>query len=1026
MYHFLGTSYFGISNWDDWFAQQQGIVDEVLENIGERAWDEIKRERKWGPWDPRVGGMVFDEYAYRFAPSLVTDTPLSEEDPLPSPPGRLGTYIDWILSSSIDDLRTQTGAGAEVQEDPPLLYLMLRHAMLLEYARRALDLQIEHGVASEIHRREPELIGLTPGALNRPTIWERLDAPIPPLTGSRKLSEYLVHHNQLKAYPDSLRVLNNLPTAELERLFTETLDVCSHRLDAWITSVASKQLQEMRQARPIGSYLGAYGWVEDLRPAPAGRYTRQTLADERTAYVQTSSGGHIHAPSLTHASAAAVLRNGYLTRSGADRTQYAVDLSSRRVRAARWVLESVRQGQLLAALLGYLVERGLHERSQTPAAPPLERYIQPLRDAFPLVANKRIDAASADPSSVAARNTVDGLALREAWPEIPYGAHGLPIDPSPEKDELAAALEVEVKALDGVLDSVADLLTAESVYQVIRSNTTASAASLDALAEGVRPPDPEIAHAPRGGTALTHRVVLLLGTPVTPSPWATPLTPRAQAERHLDAWVGSLLGDPANVKCRVNYVPEVANVSEEVTLAELSLRPLDVLALAKGTDPTAKASELDARVTDCALGRIEPEDSNEVRIKYERKEGWDPTVVRTFPEVLELARAINAVVGGARPMRPEDLLPPEAAATAQQATWLATDAAERAETARVALKKAMEDLNKELSAVKSPPPEGPEPDLSALRAALRQASRFGITGAFPIDTHGSDSPPREALFTQFGGVLAELNHRYAQAQAIDLLAGDAQTRILAATEVVQAVFGREFVFLPGFKPATPADLAPAVAAGRELLGHTEAERDNAVRRWVQQAARAQPSVERWRTLELYSEALGAPTTSASVVQLPHVDGTTWVALPFDSSQDRLPSGRVSVVLQGPARPDATEGWYGLLLDEWTELIPNEKELTAISFHYDDPGAEPPQAVLIAVPPTTQGTWTLDALVHTLHETLDLAKLRAVDGELLDALGQFLPAIYLPMNVPRNRLGDPNTPHAAVATDFSPWRLGRLR
>jgi hypothetical protein len=37
----------------------------------------------------------------------------------------------------------------------------------------------------------------------------------------------------------------------------------------------------------------------------------------------------------------------------------------------------------------------------------------------------------------------------------------------------------------------------------------------------------------------------------------------------------------------------------------------------------------------------------------------------------------------------------------------------------------------------------------------------------------------------------------------------------------------------------------------------------------------------------------------------------------------------------------------LLLDEWTELIPNEREDAGVVFHYDSPGAEAPQAVLIA-------------------------------------------------------------------------------
>ena len=45
-------------------------------------------------------------------------------------------------------------------------------------------------------------------------------------------------------------------------------------------------------------------------------------------------------------------------------------------------------------------------------------------------------------------------------------------------------------------------------------------------------------------------------------------------------------------------------------------------------------------------------------------------------------------------------------------------------------------------------------------------------------------------------------------------------------------------------------------------------------------------------------------------------------------------------------------------------------------------------------------WDLETLLDTLNETLDLAKVRAVDGELLP-LGQLLPAIYLAANPRRD-------------------------
>src|SRR5439155_22118465 len=284
---------------------------------------------------------------------------------------------------------------------------------------------------------------------------------------------------------------------------TETLDTCSHRLDAWITSLAARRLGQMRADAPAGVHVGAFGWVEQLRPAP--QLARRTLPDGRTARVPAQNGGYVLAPSPDHAAAAAVLRNGYLSRGGDDPERYAVNLSSARVRSARDLLDTVRNGQPLGAVLGYRFERGLHE-GHRPLG--LAKYIESVRRLSPLVANKA-EPSSAEPAeAIAARNVVDGQALRTAWQAgtIPFGNGELPAG-----GELRAAIEAELQALDEAVDAVADLLLAESVFQLVRGNTTAAAATLDSTARGAQPPDPDIARAPRGGTMLTHRVALAPG-----------------------------------------------------------------------------------------------------------------------------------------------------------------------------------------------------------------------------------------------------------------------------------------------------------------------------------------------------------------------------------------------------------------------------------------------------------------------------------------------------------------------------------
>jgi len=95
-------------------------------------------------------------------------------------------------------------------------------------------------------------------------------------------------------------------------------------------------------------------------------------------------------------------------------------------------------------------------------------------------------------------------------------------------------------------------------------------------------------------------------------------------------------------------------------------------------------------------------------------------------------------------------------------------------------------------------------------------------------------------------------------------------------------------------------------------------------------------------------------------------------------------------------PDAAVA--GLFVDEWMESIPSDEETTGLGFHFDAPGARPPQAILLAVPadPAAQN-WTLDGLVDVVNEAMALARLRAVRPQDLQALGLILPGLYLSNN-----------------------------
>ena len=115
-----------------------------------------------------------------------------------------------------------------------------------------------------------------------------------------------------------------------------------------------------------------------------------------------ASQGLIHAPSLDHATTAAVLRSGWSAFGTEDAgSPLAVDLSAGRIRAARWLIEGVRSGQELGRLLGGRFERRLHDRH-------LDRHIDDVRAAV---------LRGSGAAGVPATRIVDGLLVARAYTE---------------------------------------------------------------------------------------------------------------------------------------------------------------------------------------------------------------------------------------------------------------------------------------------------------------------------------------------------------------------------------------------------------------------------------------------------------------------------------------------------------------------------------------------------------------------------------------------------------------------------------
>jgi hypothetical protein len=964
----------------------------------------------------RLLATTFAPVALPWNGPLVEATEPSDTEPLRHNYLRLFADNKISLSEIHDDGALAAPPGTTA----PLLYRLLRHATLLAYADEALRAWTPSTLVVAAPWFEPELVDMDrplnedrPGdPFKTPTFWRALQVVrggAAESDGDRLRHAGLAVNSTLRDFLVSLAAIAELPTAALARLLGETLDLASHRLDAWITSVATNRLAQLRAAQPAGLYLGGYAWVENLRPRQAA-----PLSD-----------GYVHAPSIAQATTAAVLRSGYLAhRDQSAGAQLALDLSSRRVRLAERLLDGVRQGQPLGALLGYMFERSLHERGVT-----LNRFIAPLRQLAPLVKPLAPVPVGEPLSAVAADNVVDGLKLVELHrqSQIPFNLL------NPNNDE-RTALDAAFGEIVDAVDAIGDLAIAEGVHQAVQGNYLRAGASLDAISRGETPTERQFVPTPQSGVAFTHRVAMLFNTGAAgPTTWNRKRA-RAVAEPVLNGWAEQLLGPPERVMCKAAFFragrdPMTAAPDKTIDLffSDLRLCALDVVYAAAVTEQSQQ-TDVELQLARIALTKkpatLAAFDVT-LRLMFARTADMVGDSL-TFPDVFELARVARELIGNGRPLDARDLAgvgmvaEPGTAVdpsrvqdvtalwtTAKNALHTLFDVTDRALLDR--LEKPPFDLPSRLVGVRvnlldlADLPRRVElvdaamalewPDAGRfqnLRDALDAFAAFAVRGAVPSALAGKSSDVRRDLVLQATQV-------WAQVRAIDsALTALSAARPADAAARFALLFGEGFRVLPSFTPDRASDIA-AAQQRRVAAGDAEPE---VLAPWLHTSARVRDGVRRLTAALTYTELAGtANDMRLAAAQYPFGANDRWNAPVGPAAA----IGGTSLVMYAPSALDFSHDCAGLLVDEWVEVVPNPAMQTALAFHYDAPGAQAPQAVLLAVPPDPTTRWDVATLAAVVTETVELSKLRAVDYDALTDLGHFLPAVL----VANNTGGDPH-------------------
>jgi hypothetical protein len=791
------------------------------------------------------------------------------------------------------------------------------------------------------------------------------------------------------AFRSALEAIARIDSIDERRLLlSETLDCCSHRLDAWITAAASRRLADLRARGARGAFIGAYAWLENIEirtPATAGS------VDGRPVLHDGADGGYVHAPGLVHAATAGILRSGRLTHRRGDPNNEAldIDVSSTRMRDAISLLDGMRRGQSLGALLGYRLERRLHERSG--GALELDRFIYVLRTLAPLRGGKLTDKGVPVEEGLAASDVVDGLRLME----VPAATIQKKLVDGPDDKRYivppdawvpprageAEAVMAAIAELERTHDAVADLLLAESVHQLVSGNPARAAATLDVLGAGEAvPPEPDVVRVPRSGVSIQHRIAVVVADPLpAPVPGWNATAPRALAEPRLDRWAQHALGLAASIR--------IATGSPR-TLADANLAALDVLYDADGD--SVETSTLAARLRDALPGL-----------------GDD---LSPLAPVWELAGMLRSLLLAGRPLDVADVGGP----VEENAVGRLPDTDElvaRTTAATAAMKTAFASIDPLGNLV----PFGIKP-LSA-SAALRLTS-------------AEVAAAQTRLLTEAALRIENAEHLLAQI----VPATPRKARVEIATKALATIFGSGFVAVPRILPPPPgeADLWRGALGAGGVRARPGAE----IRPWLARMGSLRANASSYGATVLVREAFGR-SPLLRVAQTPAGAYRTWAALPFpDAKPPMVPLTSIVVELAGAQaggeEPDVSGALAGLLVDEWTEVVPRrlargdpadpdaEPELvdvttTGVALNANAPGARPPQAILIAITPDG-GEWDGDRLVRALDEAFALARMRTLTLRQIPFLGRYLPALYFR---DWSLQGEPVIDWEKVAVQYSP-------
>ena len=799
----------------------------------------------------------------------------------------------------------------------------------------------------------------------------------------------------------------------LNRLITGTFDLFNYRLDAWLTGLLQKRLSDrmyLKKTHKIS--IGAYGWVFNLK-----EYNTKQVSNE-----------YVLAPSINHAVTASVLRSSF-TRTGENSRQdfsMNVNLSSVRVRQALRIIHGVRNGLSLGAVLGSDLERLLHEDYKKTGLE-MDYFIYYLRKAYPLNAETPAESTqeSADKgfrdtaidvlNGVSLIENLRGIAERrytdsqkcqltelfnfnarsqyrakdnlEQWLCEIFKAGNIS-----EVVRLFGSQDVYQKKIlrlinliqqtEDAYDALADVVTSESVYKLTEGNRVAVDALMNSMQSGRNIPVPDVTEIPLDSAHIEQRVFAALNPEVRATNSESLLQ---RTEPSLDDWMGKVLGFDDLV---FQFVDNGAAVNVKLGDGGLGITPSELVYLSSDWEKFR----------------------NYLKVLWWKDGGSCPEFAGEgiFLDEAEIAiDSLREMIYHSREIRQDDF-----AASSKEIDdqfYAKEVMKERYEEAVNYIRNLAYSLSLKSTEITEWFKENPampisDDLLSEVIKDLTDCFRCGVLDALSgMDpSMYIESLDRFSYPTEFAELLKKQQMLPAK---LSSLADTLSDRIKQAEAAKGGSGGNEELYQDAIKKLliapflmiTPIRVKDNPLIPVEKLKHQVTEKNcfrNAdglvVENNLVELSDVRKQLASLHQVRLYGKLNyldGAFDVKPMQLDADDTDNVYWLGSEVESEDDLRDTNVYTVINSHDFlyTDEDTEvcNIAGLLIDFWVERIPYKRQTAALAFGYDQPDAEPPQAILVGVS-TIEGNhhWSEKRMLRTIRSAMHQVKTRAVEPEHL--------------------------------------------